>query len=431
MLQFVRSVLFNIAFFLGSTVMCVGLIWTLILPRKPATFFYNLYFRIVYLFQRLILGIKYDIKGLENLPTDRNYIIASKHQSASETMLFPLILKDPAIILKKELLQIPLWGWYAKKAGMIGIDRSAREKALKLMIDGAEKVFAENRPIIVFPQGTRTSVDDQTNQPSYKRGILRLYNNLDCPVVPVALNTGVFWGKNKFFKRAGRATIEFLPPIEQGLSPTEFMSTLQERIEPRSDELVQDAFDEYKARKSFRAIQDIVFFFVTICVLWTAYWTYCARQVEHAMLDIRTDMQQAPIAITYDDAQISGFPFHVRLSLENVKMHAPTMTVTIPELKAHAVPLPHRSLFIESFAPITLSPLTKEDLGDDLVIDHLRAEVANMFSITPMTEQNNELGYRLKSLEIAMGDFRIHAQGHVVQDLDTAAHNGELIFILD
>jgi 1-acyl-sn-glycerol-3-phosphate acyltransferase len=147
-----------------------------------------------------------------------------------------VLFHDPAIVLKKELLRIPIWGWYLQRSGMIPIDRGGAAKALAGMMAAAHKAVAENRKIVIFPQGTRTAPGEQR---PYKSGVAALYQELNLPVVPMALNSGLLWPKNSFMKKPGVITIEFLPPIAPGLARSEFMTRLKDALESAADQLTQ------------------------------------------------------------------------------------------------------------------------------------------------------------------------------------------------
>src|SRR5690606_21388864 len=149
------------------------------------------------------------------------FIVAAKHQSAWDTMAFYWVLDDAAYVLKKELLSIPLYGWCARKARMIGVDRSGGAKALRAMVEQAQNCLAEGRPIVIFPEGTRTAPGRRS---AYHPGIAALYTRLGVPVVPVALNSGLFWGRRSFIKQPGRIVVQFLPPIPPGLERRAFMT---------------------------------------------------------------------------------------------------------------------------------------------------------------------------------------------------------------
>ncbi len=235
---FIRSLLFNIFFYGMTALISFFLCWTCFLPRPFALKVAHWWNSSAFFIEKYILGLTYEIKGIENLPKKGCYIIAAKHQSAWETVKLHRIFNDPAIVLKKELLSIPFLGWFFKKLDMIAIDRSRGVNALALLEKTAKKVKEQGRPIIIFPQGTRVPV---RRRMSYKYGAIRLYNILDVPIVPVALNSGVFWPKNNFFKSGGVITIEILPPIPSGLAGTEALVKLQHIIEEQSDILGEKA----------------------------------------------------------------------------------------------------------------------------------------------------------------------------------------------
>ena len=154
---------------------------------------------------------------------------------AWETMKLHLILPDPAVVLKQELTQVPVWGWFATKAEMIPVDRGARGRAVASLLDGARRVAAQGRPSVIFPQGTRTAPGSRH---PYRIGVGMLYEQLHLPIVPMALNSGLFWPRRGFFKRPGTITVEFLPPISPGLQRYVAMRELARRLEAATDRLV-------------------------------------------------------------------------------------------------------------------------------------------------------------------------------------------------
>ena len=177
---------------------------------------------------RWLTGIKCKVEGRENLPQQGGYIVASKHQSALETVALHVFLPFPAYILKKELLYIPLFGWNLLLTGCVPIDRSSGTKAMRSILDGSLKRLKEKRPVVIFPEGTRTKPGATTR---YNPGVGLMYEKCDAPVIPVALNSGYCWAKNAFLKNSGTVTIRFLPAMPQGLDKREFISELQNRIE--------------------------------------------------------------------------------------------------------------------------------------------------------------------------------------------------------
>ncbi|TAN47016.1 MAG: 1-acyl-sn-glycerol-3-phosphate acyltransferase, partial [Rhodospirillales bacterium] len=184
-----RSLVFNLLFFGLTAVMAVFYLPFLLLPRKTMVAGARFWIRIMLWLLRQVAGLSHEFKGLEHLPQGP-FLIAAKHQSAWDTLIFHLLLPDPAFILKKELLTIPLFGWYLAHHGMIAIDRGAGAGALKKMLREAQKALERGSIPVVFPEGTRTAPGDSL---PYHPGIAALYADLKVPVVPVALNSGVFW----------------------------------------------------------------------------------------------------------------------------------------------------------------------------------------------------------------------------------------------
>jgi len=236
-----RSIAFSIAFPLWTGLCCIGLAFGPLLPRKGALQMALLWVRSVAWVERHVLGLHYRVIGRENLPAHGAFIVAAKHQSTFETMKLHLILNDPAIVLKKELLRIPIWGPYLRQTGMIPIDRGAGRKAVGDMLTASEKAKAEGRPIVIFPQGTRIPVGVKR---SYKSGVVALYQELGLPILPLALNSGLFWPKSGM-KHGGTVTFSFLPPIEPGLEPESALSLLEQRLETETDRLVAAQMREF------------------------------------------------------------------------------------------------------------------------------------------------------------------------------------------
>lgn len=190
---------------------------------------------------RVICGCKMEIRGRENIP-DEPVIFASKHQSAWETYVFYMLYNDPAYVLKKELMSIPVWGWLAVRADHIPVDREAGMSALKAMVRDVKTKLSSGRPVIIFPEGTRTEPGEDT---LYHPGIAALYTQVDAPVVPVALNSGMFWGRKSFMKYPGKIVIEFLKPMPKDLKRKPFMSALKTQVDGATDRLCQEAKAEF------------------------------------------------------------------------------------------------------------------------------------------------------------------------------------------
>ncbi len=229
-----RSLVFNVAFYAWTAFCCLALVWILLLPRRAMMRLVKRYLNSVYAMERVFLNLDFRLLGREHIP-EGPFILAAKHQSAWETFKIHLLFDDPAIVLKRELMSIPIWGWYARKAGMIPIDRGGRARALKGLIARAQRCIAEGRTVVIFPQGTRTAPGIHR---TYQVGVAALYRDLSVPVVPMALNSGVFWPRRRFRRRPGTITIELLPPIPPGLDRRTFMARLESELETASERLV-------------------------------------------------------------------------------------------------------------------------------------------------------------------------------------------------
>lgn len=247
MTLFIRQILFNVVFYGATTIFCIILTPAMLLPRPIFIIGLNSYFKSVHLIEKYILGLDFEIRGKEHIPATGSFIVAAKHYSAYETMKLHLLFFDPAIIMKKELSRIPLWGWLAMKAKMIFIDRGSREIALNSIVAGAKRVEAEGRPLVIFPQGTRVAIDDTPDRKPYKGGIIRMYEATHQPILPLAMNSGLYWKKNAFFKYPGKVIFEFLPPIPSGLSGADALARLQEALETKSNELVNIGLKDMKS----------------------------------------------------------------------------------------------------------------------------------------------------------------------------------------
>ena len=241
-LQYMRSVLFSfvvLPVFTLFTGVLIGLPF-LLMRRSRFLGVIRFWVRGVHFLERYLLGLRYEVRGLEHVPKDGAFIIAAKHQSTYETFKLHLLFDDPAIILKKELLSIPLWGWYLAKSGMIAIDRSTPERAVVSVRDGAVEAVKQGRVLVIFPQGTRVRPHVSTAEKPYKPGVYRVHEATEAPVIPMALNSGVFWPRGSLLKKPGTVVFEFLPPIEAGLERRDFMACLEEALETRSDALAEE-----------------------------------------------------------------------------------------------------------------------------------------------------------------------------------------------
>jgi 1-acyl-sn-glycerol-3-phosphate acyltransferase len=236
-----RSLVFNIAFIISNILWFVLALPMLLLPRKKVFLWVlhpwcwtNLWLHSV------ICGVKMEFRGKENIP-EGACIAAAKHQSAWETMALAASFPEPRYILKRELMWVPFFGFYLLRTGQVTVNRGKRTDAIAAMNKAASLALAEGGQLLIFPEGTRRPVDAK---PAYKMGVAHMYDTLKRPVVPVAINAGVFWPRRTFLKYPGTIVIEFLPVILPGLPKPEFMALLQETIETATNRLVAEARKE-------------------------------------------------------------------------------------------------------------------------------------------------------------------------------------------
>jgi 1-acyl-sn-glycerol-3-phosphate acyltransferase len=232
-----RAVAFNIAFFAWTAIAGTIGLPLLVAPRSAVMRFGRFWAKGVLVLLRLIVGLDHEIRGLDRVPRSA-CIIAMKHQSAWDTLIPLLVLGDPAAVVKRELLLLPFYGWYAARAGSIWIDRKAGAGALRRMIAAARPIADEGRPIVIFPEGTRVAPGARL---PYQPGVAALYQALALPLVPAAVNSGYFWGRRSFVKRPGRIVLEFLEPIPPGLPRRRVMAELEQRIETATAALLGEA----------------------------------------------------------------------------------------------------------------------------------------------------------------------------------------------
>ena len=231
-----RSLLFALYFALLSVAMTVGLSPLLVIgPRRWIIWAMRSWAFLALQGLKLIAGLRMEVCGREHIPRGAA-LIASKHLSMWETMVFHLLLADPALVMKAELKRVPLYGRYAERAQMLIIDRGGGAKALRSLIAEAKARLADQRQIVIFPEGTRVAPGAP---PDYKPGIAALYGMLGVPCIPVALNSGLYWPRRGLTRRPGTILIEFLEPIPPGLPRAAFMSRLEERIEGATTALLK------------------------------------------------------------------------------------------------------------------------------------------------------------------------------------------------
>lgn len=238
MLTVIRSVLFNLAFYISLIIqMILFLPLTLSLPRKKAWIVPKFWARTNLFLQKHIAGTDFIVEGAENLP-EGAYICAPKHQSFWDVYAFLSYTPDPVYILKRDLMRIPLFGWYLKKMQMIPVDRGTGIKALNSISGSTRQAIADERQIMIYPEGTRRAPGAA---PAYKYGVVHLYMNLGLPVVPIAHNAGLYWPRRKFMRYPGTIRCRILPPIQPGLEKEAFLKKLIEVTETACDELLLQA----------------------------------------------------------------------------------------------------------------------------------------------------------------------------------------------
>jgi len=227
-MQFIRSLLFTILFYLTLILVFIAAIPTLILPSKATLICGKILAYIIIFLLKFILGVKVTFSGMENLKKNERFFVASAHQSLLETFILQAPLQYPIFILKRELLKIPLFGWYLKKIGSIDIVRDTTTKDNLNFFDKIRNnIEISKRPLLIFPQGTRVKFGERL---PFKKGAGRIYEVLNLPCVPVALNTGKVWPKNSFLKHNHNIEISFLEPIEPGKNKDVFVNDLEEKI---------------------------------------------------------------------------------------------------------------------------------------------------------------------------------------------------------
>ena len=233
-----RSLFYNIAFYLIVPGYLIFGAPMLLAPRRQVVRgIYGGISKALLWSLKGIVGLETEARGLENLRKGP-LILAVKHQSTWDVFALTPYLDEPAVILKSELMKIPFLGWFATKMDMIPVHRGKGRVAIKQLVKDARLRADQGREIFIFPEGNRR---EPGAEPRYKRGIVALYKDLNIPVIPVALNSGLYWRRREFTRRPGKVIVEFLPAIEPGLDDEAFMDALQGSIEPAADRLIREA----------------------------------------------------------------------------------------------------------------------------------------------------------------------------------------------
>jgi len=224
----IRNIVFSIFFFLGIIFISIIFLPSLLLPRAIVLLGGNLMGHWTSFCLKIFLSTKILVKGKENIITNKKFFIAASHQSMFETFFLQTIFNAPVFILKKELLLIPIFGWYLKKIGSISIKRNKVTKDnLGFFEEITNQIKNSDRPVIIFPQGTRVLPNER---PPFKKGVARIYEELKITCQPIAINSGYVWPKNGTKQSKRTITVSILEPIEYGLNKEDFLKTIEKNI---------------------------------------------------------------------------------------------------------------------------------------------------------------------------------------------------------
>ena len=238
---FLRSTIFNLLFYGLNIIACLLCLPGLLLSDKGLFVIIRTYLKTIYYLEKYILGLDYEVRGAENLPSHDSYIVAAKHQSQYETFKLHLLFLNPAIVLKKELLSIPIWGKFLSRIKPIAIDRSKGKKAMNQIEDAAAQIKEQNRQIVIFPQGTRVYPWQTAKDKPYKAGIARIQARTEMPIIPLALNSGLFWPRSGWIKYPGKVIFEFQPAIKPDENRKNILKQVEQIVESRSEALQAEA----------------------------------------------------------------------------------------------------------------------------------------------------------------------------------------------
>ena len=231
-----RSTLFNVLFYVNLVVLLLAAIPTLIMPRCAPVAMARVWGRTTLWLLRVVCRIKVEWRGLDKIPSG-GVLIAAKHQSTWETFALVTVLPDPTFIIKRELMSVPIWGWLARRGGMIPVDRGAGKAAIDDMTAHARRAVADGQQIVIFPEGTRRPA---RAAPRYKTGVAYLYAACNVQCVPVALNSGLFWPRRRFRRFPGTVVVEVLDPIPPGQDHDTFLAELERAVEAATARLLAE-----------------------------------------------------------------------------------------------------------------------------------------------------------------------------------------------
>lgn len=410
-----RSLIFNIAFYGYTALACFFLMWSFVLPRRWALFAVMLYFKGIIPIERHIMKLDYRVSGYENIPQTGSYVIAMKHQSAYETLKLLPIFGNIAVVFKRSLAWIPFWGWYMLKTGMIPVDRGARGKAMSSLVEGARDVIAAGRPIVIFPQGTRVDVGVSPAEKPYKYGVIKIAETLKLPILPVALNSGVFWGRNAFRKRSGIVDFKILPPISSDQSSQAIMEQLQTVLEKESDILAANAAInapiERRPRRVPAWVKIYVITILAVAVLWTAYWYSLAHALQNG-IDRMLAQQDGTTKISSPfRPEIEGFPGAITLTWPSIHYESPQNIIDIGALEVRAVPLPAAPLIVNAAAGIRIQ-LPAQNQRVDFETLNIEARLPRIW------QPKSQWAMHVKTLALSRGASQVEAKGDFYIPID-------------
>lgn len=423
MIIVLRSIAFNLAFYLYNIFTCLMFLPMMLVPRKMAYYALMGYFNGIYWIERIFLGLDYRVEGREHLPADGRYIVAVKHQSAYETLKMQRLFGDIAIILKKELQWIPLWGWYTKKLGMIAVDRGGREKAVRSIVEGSRRVLNEHRPIIIYPQGTRVAVTDTAKQKPYKIGIARMYEAQNVPVVPVAMNAGQFWGRHSFIKYPGVVTFRILPPIMPGLPTMEFLKKLEEVTEAHTLDIMKKHDEELAARKPAAKFgwAGFVSGFLFAALVWTGWWFWLSAHTAQRLDGLKDYAAKAGFNFEATYGPVSGYPFAIKTYMSNILLTDADTAIVIPRVDALAPAWPNT---VARISTQNLSVERKLTRQRTLQLDTQQADIS--IRMPAFWRPREDRAFTIEKLYLKSGETVLMADGAVRLPLHTPYISGTL-----
>jgi 1-acyl-sn-glycerol-3-phosphate acyltransferase len=231
-----RSSIFNALFMTITALAAIIAMFLLPFHSRVMRFFIRYWARLIIWVLRLVCGIRVEVTGLEHIAPGAA-IIASKHQSAFDTFVWPALLDHPSYVLKRELLNLPFWGRAARHTGAVAVDRDGGGAALRALVRDGKRVLDEGRPLVIFPEGTRSAPGEMV---PYQPGVAALVIGSGAPCYPVATNSGRHWGRRAFHKTPGVIAISILPPLPAGLARKPLMAALEAQIEAETARLLKD-----------------------------------------------------------------------------------------------------------------------------------------------------------------------------------------------